>query len=311
MRVVGAVLLLLLGACSTAAAPSGATPSPSPVAECRLPIVWSSAATLHHSFLSYPNGDITETAITSGDTYDTQYRRWLPGGRELVSPDGSQYAYWSPGTTPDTSQVHVVAVESGSDRIAYSGATNYWPIAFAGDGIYLMHAINLRQSAFEGLFRLDPAAGGTPARVRGSDLLPHAMWTLVSGGSAWGLTNRGGNQQILNAVEQLNLATGTVTDWVQESPDLNLSPVGLDAKGRLYITDNYQLRRLNSPNVEERLLSPPQVAGQVTFSGFVADAHGEWMGGYGGVWHFSDSADARKLAVPADQGMVLPAGPCL
>jgi hypothetical protein len=204
----------------------------------------------------------------------------------------------------------VVAVESGSDRIAYSGTTNYWPIAFAGDGIYLMHAINLRQSAFEGLFRLDPVEG-TPVRVRGSELLPHAMWTLVSGGSAWGLTNRGGSQQILNAVEQLNLATGTVTDWLQESPDLNLSPVGLDAKGRLYIADNYQLRRLNSPNVEERLLSPPQVAGQVTFSGFVADAHGEWMGGYGGVWHFSDSADARKLAVPADQGMVLPAGPCL
>ncbi len=305
---------MLTGACTQPSpqTPSLSSPAPSPsaVAQCRLPVVWNVGTVPHHAFLSYPSGDIA-AVDANGDVYDAQYQRWVPGTQELVSPDGSQYTYFSfSSTTPANSQVHVVDVVSGVDRVVYDGATNYWPIAFAGDGIYLMHAINLKQNALEGLFRLDPA-GGTVSSVPGSERLPQARWTLVSGGSAWGLTNQLGNQGILNKVEQLDLASGTVTEWLQEPQNVQLEPVGRDAQGRLYITDNYQLWRLDAPNVEERLLNPPPTAGQATLYIFAADPHGEWIGAYGGPWHYSDSQGARQLSVATRHEMVVPAGPCL
>ncbi len=303
---------MLVGGCTQPSppipSPSRPTPSPSLVAQCRLPVVWNVGTVPHHAFLSYPSGDVAEVDA-NGDVYDAQYQRWVPGTQELVSPDGSQYTYFSfSSTTPGNGQVHVVDVVSGVDRFIYDGATIYWPIAFAGDGIYVTHAINLKQNAFEGLFRLDPV-GGTPARVRG-DLGKQAGWTLVSGGSAWGVLYGISNQQVQYTVEQLNLTTGTTTDWLQEPPNLLLSPVGRDAQGRLYISDNYELWRLDGPNVEERLLHPPPIAGQATFYIFAADPHGEWIGAYGGPWHYSDAEGARQLAIATNHEMVVPAGPC-
>src|SRR5712692_1998433 len=160
-----AAAALMLGATCTqpsaqSPSPSISTHSPSPVAECRLPVAWNHDSASHRAFVGYPSGDIAETAVTNGDVYDAQYQRWVSGPRELISPDGSRYTYWSlSSTTPTNTQVHVVDTISGVDRTAYDGATNYWPIAFAADGIYAMHAINLKQNSLEGLFRLDPAGG--------------------------------------------------------------------------------------------------------------------------------------------------------
>jgi hypothetical protein len=305
---------MLVAACTQPSAqtssPSSPTHSPSPVVECRLPIVWNQASTTHHAFLGYPGGEV-KTVDGAGDVFDAPYQRWVPGPRELVSLDGSRYTYWSlSSAAPTNSQIHVVDVVSGVDRIVYDGATNYWPIAFPTDGIYALHAINLKQSSFEGLFRLDPA-GGVPVRVPGSDLAPQARWTLIGGGSAWGFDLQPGSQQILYTVERLDLATGNITDWLHEPPNLQLSPIGLDAQGRSYISDFYELWRLNAPNVEERLLKPPPVSGRVALNIFVADAHGEWMGSWGGLWHYSDADGARRFTVSTDQDMVVPAGPCL
>lgn len=314
MRAIGLAAMFALAACTTGTpssspAQSSPTPSPSPVAECRLPVVWNDASTQHHAFLSFPSGDIAEVDVSNGDVYDARYQRWVQGPLDLVSPDGSQYTYWSlSGNPPTPYQVHVVDVVSGVDRVIYEGATSYWPIAFA-DRIYAMHAINPKQNSFEGLFRLDPA-GGTPVRLPGSDLLPNARWTLVTDGSAWGFDWQPGSQQILYRVEQLDLATGTVTDWLHEAPNLQLSPIGLDAKHRPYLSDFYELRRLDAPNVEEQLLIPPLVSGRVSLNIFVADAHGEWMGSWGGLWHHSDPDGARRFTVSTDQDMVVPAGPC-
>jgi hypothetical protein len=314
MRIAGLALLLVVAACSQ---PSAQSPSPSPhsasptalVSVCRLPVVWDHGSTSHSAFVSYPGGDIAESADI-GNVYDAQYQRWVPGPRELVSPDGSRYTYWSlSNAAPDNTQVHVVDVVTGVDRIIYDGATNYWPIALAGDGIYLVHAINLKQNSFEGLFRLDPA-GGTPVQ-RGSELLPRARWTLIGGGSAWGWDLQPGTQQFVLRIHQLVLATGTITDWLNEPPGLDLTPIGLDVKGRLYLSDFYELRRLDAPNVEDHLLKPPLVSGRASLNIFVADAHGEWMGSWGGLWHYSDSGGAQRLSVATDQDMVNPAGPCM
>ncbi len=314
MRFAGLALLLVITACSEPSAqnqsPSSPPESPTPpVHSCQVAVAWNHGSESHRAFVTYPGGHIDEVGQTSGDVYDAQYQRWVQGPQELISPDGSRYTYWSYLTNP-IGAIHVVDIASGVDRIIYDGATNYWPIAFATDGIYVLHAINIKQNAFEGLFRLDPA-GGTPVPVRGSDLLPQARWTLVSGGSAWGFDLQPGTQQIIYRVKQLNLATGIVTDWLQGPPNLELSPIGLDAQGRLYLTDFYELWRLDSPNVEERLLKPPLVSGRVSLNIFVADATGEWMGSWGGLWHYSDAGGAQRLSVATDQDMVNPAGPCM
>ncbi|HEX9099434.1 MAG TPA: hypothetical protein VF956_08135 [Candidatus Dormibacteraeota bacterium] len=314
MRVAGLALLLVVAACSAQsgenASPSPQPASPTPAAPaCRLPVAWDDGSTSHRAFVTYPGGHIDEVGQTNGDVYDAQYQRWVQGPRELISPDGSRYTYWSYLNNP-IGAIHVVDVVSGADRIVYNGATNYWPIAFASEGIYVLHAINIKQNAFEGLFRLDPAAG-TVVKVPGSDLLPQARWTLVSGGSAWGFDFQPGTQPIVYRVKQLNLATGTITDWLQEPPNVQLPPIGLDAQGRVYLSDSYQLWRLDAPNVEEHVLTPPPVSGRVSLNIFVADAQGEWMGGWGGLWHYSDAGGAQRFSVGTDQDMVTPAGPCL
>jgi hypothetical protein len=314
MRVAGLALLLVLAACNSPSAqnqsPSAPPASPTPpVRSCQVPVAWNHGSESHHAFVTYPGGHIAEVGQTNGDVYDAQYQRWVQGPQELISPDGSRYTYWSYLNNP-IGAIHVVDVVSGVDRIIYDGATSYWPIAFASDGIYVLHAINIKQNAFDGLFRLDPA-GGTPVPVRGADLLPQARWTLVAGGSAWGFDFQPGTQQIVYRIHRLDLATGTITDWLQEPPNLLLSPIGLDAQGRLYLSDFYELWRLDSPNVQERLLKPPLVSGRVSLNIFVADAHGEWMGSWGGLWHYSDAGGAQRLSVATDQDMVNPAGPCM
>jgi hypothetical protein len=315
MRFAGLALLLVITACSEPSAqnhsPSSPTASPTPpVRSCQVPVAWDHGSESHRAFVTDRGGHIDEVGQTNGDVYDAQYQRWVQGPHELVSPDGSRYTYFSfSSSTPANGQVHVVDVVSGVDRIIYDGATSYWPIAFAGDGIYLMHAINLKQNALEGLFRLDPS-GGTPARVRG-DLGKEARWTLASGGSAWGVAYGTSSQQIQYTVEQLDLTTGTLTDWFQEPPELLLLPVGRDAQGRLYLSDNYQLWRLDAPNVKELLLNPPPVSGRVSLNVFAADDRGVWMGSWGGLWHYSDAEGARRVSVGSDQDMVTPAGPCI
>jgi hypothetical protein len=278
------------------------------VRSCQVPVVWNHGSESHRAFVTYPGGHLDEVGQTSGDVYDAQYQRWVQGPQELISPDGSRYTYWSYLTNP-IGAIHVVEVVSGADRIIYDGATNYWPIAFASDGIYVLHAINIKQNAFEGLFRLDPA-GGTPVPVRGSELLPRATWTLIGGGSAWGWDLQPGTQQFVFRIHQLDLATGTITDWLNE-PTGHGPPIGLDAQGRLYLSDFYELWRLDAPNVEKQLLKPTLVSGRVSLNVFVADATGEWMGSWGGLWHYSDAGGAQRLSVAGDQDMATPAGPCL
>jgi hypothetical protein len=310
MRIAGLALLLVISACSEPSAQNASPASPTPpVRSCQVPVAWNHGSESHRAFVTYPGGHVAEVGQTNGDVYDAQYQRWMQGPQELISPDGSRYTYWSYLTNP-IGAIHVVDVASGADRIIYGGATNYWPIAFASDGIYVLHAINIKQNAFEGLFRLDPA-DGTVVKVPGSDLLPQARWTLVSGGSAWGFDWQPGTQQIVYRVRQLNLATGVVTEWLQEAANLQLQPIGLDAQGRLYLSDSNELWRLDAPNVEEQLLKPPPESGRVSLNIFVADAHGEWMGSWGGLWHYSDAEGARRVSIGTDQDMVTPAGPCI
>lgn len=195
MRAIGLAAALLLAACGEPSAqspsPPGhtaspsispnvqATTAPSAVSSCRLPVYWEvnrpspPGIDLHAGFVSMPDGTISEVGVLPelanafGATYEAASNKWLRVDRQLLSPDGTHYVYWAADPTHD--EVHVVDVATGADRTIYNGPTLYIPIAFEQDVIYLVHAINPRQSVFEKLYRVDPAGGAPPTLVPGSD----------------------------------------------------------------------------------------------------------------------------------------------
>ena len=245
-----------------------------------------------------------------GATYDHASNTWLPAPDAYLSPDHKQYAYEVPGIS--ASQIHVVDIASGADRVAYSGALTFTVTAFEADGVYLRQAVNAKQGAYQKLFRLDPA-GGSPKLVRGSD---HHMyptgWTVVGGSAAWGLDYRVKGSSYTYLVDRLDLATGAVTTWFTSAPDHQFAPMGTDIKNRLYITDGLEVWRVGQPGQVEYLLRPPKTEGSYTFGGeMLADKHGVWLEALGGVWFYSDTEGSRQLVVNVPEEMVWPAGPCL
>jgi hypothetical protein len=208
--------------------------------------------------------------------------------------------------------VHVVDVATGADHIVYSGKPLFVVVSFQADAIYLAHAINPRQGAFELLFRLDPA-GGTPQLVSGSDRHMYQWgWVLVADGAAWGIDNLVRGSSFLYSVIRLDLATSQTTTWVQDQNDM-FWPQAVDSKHRLYAAPyNGPLWQVDAPSHVVQLSSPEQMSFGNAIGGpssGVTDSTGVWFSGRGGVWLYSDGHDPKKLAVGPDD-TVWPAGPC-
>lgn len=329
MRAIGlAVAALLLTACSEPSAqtpsPPAQTPSPTSVSSCRLPVWWAVGGDVHAGRLNMSDGEFSDEGILPilggrhrggpyGATYDSASRQWLRVRREMLSPDASRYAWWFDDTS--ASEVHVSEVATGADRVVYSGAPVFIPIAFESDSIYLVHGVNLKQSAYERLYRLDPA-GGAPTLVSGSDRHMYQFgWVLISDGAAWGIDFRVEGSAYVYSVLKLDLKTSQVTQWFEGPPDDQVWPLGTDSLHRLYIGDTQkQLWRIGQPGQVERLANPGPVYPSQAFgatSGFVSDSRGAWIAGQGGVWLYSDAALPRQFIVGPSQDTVLPAGPCV
>jgi len=320
VRSFGLIALILLTACSQPTPPNAtASPSatPAPVASlCKLPVWWAIDQDIHSGFVSVPDGAFTDAGIlpllpeTYGGTYLSSSKSWLRASRELVSPDGTQIVYWR--AAPSFSEGHVFNVASGADRIVYSGTTLFFPIAFKSDAIYLVHAINPRQGAFEKLYRLDPA-GGTPKLVPGSDRHMYQYgWVLIADGAAWGIDNLVQGNDYRYSVLRLDLSTSQISSWV-EGQNKMFWPQGVDIQHRLYAAPyNGPLWRIDSPGHMVELPSPePMDFGNAIGGplGFASDSMGAWFSGHGAVWLYPDGRDPKKIAVAAN-GQVWPAGPC-
>ncbi len=267
--------------------------------------------------MSWPGGAVTDVGIVppypliSGSAYDAGSHKWLPVSRELVSPDGTRYAYWK--GSGSNSEVHVVDVATGADRTVYSGVLLYVIIAFESDGLYLVHAINPRQGAFEKLYRLDPASG-TLMLVPGSDRHMYQYgWVLISDGAAWGIDVLIQGDAYSYSVLRLDLATNQVTHWLDGQPTM-FWPIGTDNMHRLYVAGNQQqLWRLGSPGQVDGLANPGLVtpsAGIGDPSGFVSDSEGVWIAGQGGVWLYSVTGGPKQFQVGPPDATVWLAGPC-
>jgi hypothetical protein len=289
-----------------------------------LPVWWSAGQDIHAGFVSVPDGAFTDSGtlpllrptsntLSSVEFYGAAYlnasNSWLKVNRDLVSPDGTQIAFWEADST--TSEIRVLNVASREERVIYRGTTVYIPIAFNSDGIYLVNAIHLRQGSLEKLYRLNPA-GGMPQLVPGSD---HHMyqwgWVLIADGAAWGIDNQVQGSTYLYSVLRLDLATSKVTTWL-EGQDKMAWPQAVDSQHRLYAaTYDGPLWRVDSPGRAVELRAPEQIqfSGGIGVAGPVVDSIGVWFSGQGGIWLYADGRNPRKFTVgPTDT--VWPAGPC-
>jgi hypothetical protein len=333
VRYFGLIAFILAAACTqdapaVATPSSSATPPPRPVASiCKLPVWWSADQDIHAGFVSVPDGAFTDAGIlpllrptsntlSSVEFYGAGYvsasKSWLKVNRDLVSPDGTQIAFWADDSA--TSEIRVLNVASREERVLYRGTTLYIPIAFNSDGIYLVNAIHLRQGSFEKLYRLDPA-GGMPQLVPGSDRHMYQWgWVLIADGAAWGIDNQVQGSTYLYSVLRLDLATSKVTTWL-EGQDKMPWPQAVDSQHRLYAAAyDGPLGRVDSPGRTVELRSPEQIqfSGGIGVAGAVVDSIGVWFSGREGVWLFQDGHDAMKVALPVSANEpVRPAGPCI
>lgn len=289
---------------------------------------WADGSDVHAAFVSVPDGAVIDAGILPllpyasgaqlggayGGTFDITTRRWLRVSRSMLSPDATRYVFWT--ADPSHDEIHVVDTATGADRVVYNGPTLYIPIAFEQDVIYLVHAINLRQGAYEKLYRLDPA-GGTPTLVPGSDRhLYQWGWVLISDGAAWGIDVRVQGSGYTYSVLRLDLSTAQVTPWLEGPPDDLVWPLGTDTKHRLYAqgVNQNELWRLATAGQADVLANTGPIALGDSVGGpsvFISDSTGAWFSGRGSVWLYPDSGAPMQFAVGQPTEDVWPAGPCL
>lgn len=230
--------VLLVGACGSGTTPtalSSATPATastsqmqsSPSSTCRLPVVVRKFDTTTHTwgahtagFLTYPDGGFT-SVNASGVRYDAVRRLWLPAG--IPTPDGAGYVY-----TDSAGAIHVVALESGQDRVLVTGS--WVALGFVGTNLYVAESIPNPPGGFAGggyregrLARTD-LSGAAPAFVT-----QHAGPWWVSSLGAWTLDRADGMQQAPDRVLRADLATGAVNPWLTGVGDVTIA--GFDAAG--------------------------------------------------------------------------------
>src|SRR5579872_3224330 len=231
------------------ATPAGPQPSPSTVSDlpltfqafiCKLPI--STPDTGQAGFIAVGSeGTVSFVQqVTGVYYYDRAYSRWLPVGRQAVSPDGAHYAYvdvTDPGSGAFT--IHVVDVRSGADHAyreleaaAGLSAPGIEVFDYAAEGIYLTQSFErvwgdvwlfdqrtntIRKAATMVDPQLSAGGGFWYGDVNSADPSP-----LLTGSSAGTLSDE---------VFRYDIKTGARTLWLYR-PGYGLSVMGLDRSGR-------------------------------------------------------------------------------
>lgn len=337
-------------------APS-AGPSPAPSSDlavsrvdftCRLPVVINSNEfQFTGGFISFPAGTYQsdpDGAITGSPTnvsvttkspvlrgtgspfYDLAMKRWLPVGVGQTSPDGRSYAYMVPSTNgSDTTQVHLVQVTTGSDRvitIAPPPAGVVWQVEdFDGRSVFLTRYPIGGSISMAGVWRLDVAT----ASLRQLTQAQHVL--LVQNGTAWiGLVNPddpsppvpGGNMEAFDTIAAVNLSTGAQTTWVYE-PGRSVLVKSVDEFGRLLASIS------SPPDFALTSIVFYQSAGSVgdvvtaggpTLGSVEPDRGQLWFGSARGIYFWTAATGFMKVYAIQDQPTgvgqgISPAGHCL
>src|SRR4030088_175022 len=166
--------------------------------------------------------------------FDRAFSKWLPVGRQAVSPDGTHYAFTVQGQQ-DQFAIHVVEVASGKDQIfpITAGAAGIMPqnlvFDYAAEGIYLVQALE----GIPGMWLFEPATGSL------RQVTKVLVQVSASGGIFWmGALNPADPNPVRSRMRvesdqiwRLDLKAGREIIWV-DRPGTGLNVIGIDAHGR-------------------------------------------------------------------------------
>jgi len=322
MRSWPAALIVLTLACSPVTQPTAAKSTPNPSASpspipgdlplstvsfsCRLPIFNSlEPRAVKNAFIAFPSRSVTiDPAGNGGFFFDRAFSRWLPVGRQAVSPDGTHYAFTVLGQQ-DQFVIHIVDVASGMDQAfpITAGAAGITPqnivFDYAPEGIYLVQAFEV-----PGMWLFDPTTGSIHLMTK------VLVQVSVGGGIFWmGALNPSDPNPVRSRMRvesdqiwRLDLKAARQIIWV-DRPGTGLVVIGVDRQGRpltravhdaIHDLDATAELLLSLDDAKQRTIYKGPIA--ASLSGGITDDHGVWFGSPQGIYLYSDAGGLQKVS---------------
>src|SRR6202171_296902 len=297
---------------------------------CRLPVgTGSPSSRSNGGFVAVPRGSFeldpaasmltgeqqsVETSVkpvlkgSSGIAFDVPFSRWVPASPEVISSDGSQYA-WTERESHGL--LHVTKVADGSDRtfaaapppdLQGHGPAIPVPIGITTESVFLTYGWEGKS----GVWRLDLASGSL-IKLTG---LPSPSY---GAGTIWLELTRGPNQVGMysdgDTLSRLDLRSGAVQDWFHRD-NVVVRYLGFELEGNPWVLTGtfraidprvFEIWRVRGPGQADLVLSGQQVSRVIT------DKHGTWFANGSGVYLYSSGRLQRVSS--ASVGEVV--GPCL
>ncbi|HSS61812.1 MAG TPA: hypothetical protein VLK30_10195, partial [Candidatus Limnocylindrales bacterium] len=247
-------------------------------------------------------------AGNSAGYYDQSARRWLPAyDSAAISPDHASYAYSSYDASGTGNRIHVVEIGTGADRVLSLDQGFWGVVGYTEQGIY---ANQRYEGVGPGLWLINPDTGATRKVVVSETV------DKVSGSTAWlgywdpqdKAPQPPGEGGADNAILKRDLATGATTRWYYRS-GANVGVVGVVGDGvvvNVYDGATSQLFWVPSPGTAQGMAFPFTSETFPSFSGFVGDAMGVWVGSEDGLYLWT----ARTGGVLVSTEVATPAGTC-
>ncbi len=273
---------------------------------CRLPI--GSLSKGFGGFISFPEGAFTSDS-RGAMSYDAVHRQWLPVPRQMISPDGSSYAYSEFSKVPRGASIHAVEIASGKDRVVWNEPSTSSVLGWTAAGIYfLRHSPAPGQPFFEGpqLWVLDPASLKprlvTGQQKAGVGLSLFKAWTGIGGGGAWSKTVKDPPAPPTDVLVRVDLGDGRVTTWFTAAQGSYVNVLGMDSQGHPFLAvttpsgRGAQVLVLTGPNQATTINASGYLPPADTSAHAVPDTHGVWFASEdGGIWLHRPGGGLRKV----------------
>jgi hypothetical protein len=312
---------------SSPGSPSAASsPNPVSLSSCRLPFTTLTAT----GFIGVQNGAFTADpssatqpdpsrpgfvrtvaspalygpAGTGQETYGWRFSRWLPVRHELVSPDGSQYAYSElipnpasqglGGPPPLGTLVHLVDVATGKDQIVDQSVDVLSAVAFKPEGIYITQPTVLVNTVVPFyVWLLDPATRSAHKLLGGKSVGPGT--NAFTDGTLWILASNPNNPKGTPQLLRVNLNDGSQSTWFQPT-SVFAQFLGLDSIDHPIVSTFAGNGDPGKTWVVTAASTVQPIADEGFTGQLVADSHGLWLTGNGVFLYPTTGGPIRKVS---------------
>jgi hypothetical protein len=247
---------------------------------------------------------LTGVAGNGNETYDWRFSRWLPGPYELVSPDGSQYAYSEVipnpasqglgGPPPLGTLIHVVDVPTATDHVVYQSADVLSAAAFRPEGIYLFQPAGIADTHLPFyLWLVDPSTHSAHKLLGGKIVGPGT--SALTAATLWIMASDPKNPKGAPTLFRVDLIDGSQSTWFAPTSAF-AGFLGLDSLGRPIVST---FSGANGDPGKTWAVTGASTTRQIAEEGFsaaaVADGHGLWLAG-NGLFLYTAAGSLRKVS---------------